>query len=202
VRLAGFDFSWTFSAAVWLRIGVVAYKGPGESHLTRDFALRRMEGAQVGQILDFVRGLEASGGGDDPEPVELALKVAIDMPWRADVQGRMIVIGDALARDRQAALDLATQFRNTTQQAELPRVVSTIYAGDESVSPGSSNIATAGGGEYSVNQGQIIVGWHPGLCEQMLNDGSVSRHHRRLGPVAGAFLSSRCWMSCQFVVLC
>ena len=41
-----------------------------------------------------------------------------------------------------------------------------------------------------------------GLCEQMLNDGSVSRHHRRLGPVAGAFLSSRCWMSCQFVVLC
>ena len=153
MRLAGFDFSWTFSAAVWLRIGVVAYKGPGESHLTRDFALRRMEGAQVGQILDFVRGLEASGGGDDPEPVELAIKVAIDMPWRADVQGRRIVIGDALARDRQAALDLATQFRNTTQQAELPRVVSMIYADDESVSPGSSNIATAGGGEYSVNQG-------------------------------------------------
>ena len=78
-----------------------------------------MEGAQVGQILDFVRGLEASGGGDDPEPVELAIKVAIDRPWRADVQGRRIVIGDALARDRQAALDLATQFRNTTQQAEL-----------------------------------------------------------------------------------
>ena len=92
-----------------LRIGVVAYKDRGEGYLTRDFPLRPMESAEVGQILDFVRGLEASGGGDDPEPVDLALKVAIDMPWRADAQGRIVVIGDALARDRQAAFDLATR---------------------------------------------------------------------------------------------
>jgi Mg-chelatase subunit ChlD len=140
-----------------LRIGVVAYKDRTERYITRDFPLRPMESAQVGQILDFVRGLEASGGGDDPEPVDLALKVAIDMPWRADAQGRIVVIGDALARDRQAALALATQFRNTTRQAELPRVVSTIYAGDEPASARFfEQIATAGGGEYSVNQGQII----------------------------------------------
>jgi Mg-chelatase subunit ChlD len=140
-----------------LRIGVVAFKDRGEVYLTRDFPLRPMEGAEVRQILDFVRGLEASGGGDDPEPVEFALKVAIDMPWRTDAQGRIVVIGDALSRDRQAALDLATQFKNSTQQAELPRVVSTIFAGD---GPASARffeqIATAGGGEYSVNQGQII----------------------------------------------
>jgi Mg-chelatase subunit ChlD len=140
-----------------LRIGVVAYKDRGERYVTRDFPLRPMESAEVGQILDFVRGLEASGGGDDPEPVDLALKVAIDMPWRADAQGRIVVIGDALARDRQAALALATQFRSTTRQAELPRVVSTIYAGDEPASARFfEQIATAGGGEYSVNQGQII----------------------------------------------
>jgi Mg-chelatase subunit ChlD len=140
-----------------LRIGVVAYKDRTERYITRDFPLRPMESAQVGQILDFVRGLEASGGGDDPEPVDLALKVAIDMPWRADAQGRIVVIGDALARDRQAALALATQFRNTTRQAELPRMVSTIYAGDEPASARFfEQIATAGGGEYSVNQGQII----------------------------------------------
>jgi von Willebrand factor type A domain len=140
-----------------LRIGVVAYKDRTERYITRDFPLRPMESGQVGQILDFVRGLEASGGGDDPEPVDLALKVAIDMPWRADAQGRIVVIGDALARDRQAALALATQFRNTTRQAELPRVVSTIYAGDEPASARFfEQIATAGGGEASVNQGQII----------------------------------------------
>jgi hypothetical protein len=140
-----------------LRIGIVAYKDRGEIYLTRDFPLRPMEGAEVRQILDFVRGLEASGGGDDPEPVELALKVAIDMPWRADAQGRIIVIGDALSRDRQTTLDLARQFKNRTQQAELPRVVSTIYAGDEPASARFfGQIATAGGGEYSVNQGQII----------------------------------------------
>jgi Mg-chelatase subunit ChlD len=140
-----------------LRIGIVAYKDRGEIYVTRDFPLQPMEGAQVRQIQDFVRGLEASGGGDDPEPVELALKVAIDMPWRADAQGRIIVIGDALSRDRQTTLDLARQFKNRTQQAELPRVVSTIYAGDEPASARFfEQIATAGGGEYSVNQGQII----------------------------------------------
>jgi Mg-chelatase subunit ChlD len=140
-----------------LRIGVVAYKDRGERYITRDFPLRPMEGADVGQILDFVRGLEASGGGDDPEPVDLALQVAIDMQWRADAQGRIIVIGDALARDRPAALALATQFRDTTRQAELPRVVSAIYAGAEPFSARFfEQIATAGGGEYSVNQGQII----------------------------------------------
>jgi von Willebrand factor type A domain len=140
-----------------LRIGVVAYKDRGEVYLTRDFPLRPMAGAEVGQILDFVRDLEASGGGDDPEPVELALKVALGMAWRADAQGRIVVIGDVLSRDRQATFNLATQFRNSTQQAELPRVVSTIFAGNEPASAKFfEQIATAGGGEYSVNQGQII----------------------------------------------
>ena len=45
-----------------------------------------MAGAEVGQIL-ISRSLEASGGGDDPEPVELGLKVALGMAWRADAQG-------------------------------------------------------------------------------------------------------------------
>jgi hypothetical protein len=140
-----------------LRIGVVAYKDRGETYLTREFPLRPMQGGQVGQILDFVRGLEASGGGDDPEPVDLALRVAIDMPWRADAQARIIVIGDALARDRQAALDLAAQFRSSSQQPELPRLVSTIYAGSELASARFfEQIAMAGGGEYSFHQGQIL----------------------------------------------
>jgi hypothetical protein len=79
------------------------------------------------------------------------------MSWRADAQGRIVVIGDALSRDRQAALNLATQFKNSTRQPELPRVVSTIYAGNDPVSTKFfEQIATAGGGEYSVNQGRMI----------------------------------------------
>jgi Mg-chelatase subunit ChlD len=140
-----------------LRIGVVAYKDRGEVYVTREFPLQPMQGAEVGQILNFVRDLDASGGGDDPEPVELALKVATDMSWRADAQGRIVVIGDALSRDRQAALNLATQFKNSTRQPDWPRVVSTIYAGNDPVSAKFfEQIATAGGGEYSVNQGRII----------------------------------------------
>ena len=114
-----------------------------------------MAGAEVGQILDFVRSLEASGGGDDPEPVELALKVALGMAWRADAQG-----------NRRSAMSCqgspghvrsGDAVRNSTQQAELPRVVSTIFAGNEPASAKFfEQIATAGGGEYSVNQGQII----------------------------------------------
>jgi hypothetical protein len=79
------------------------------------------------------------------------------MSWRADAQGRIVVIGDALSRDPQAALNLATQFRNSTRQAESPRVVSTIFAGNDPASAKFfEQIATAGGGEHSVNQGQII----------------------------------------------
>ena len=94
-----------------LRIGFVAFKDRGEEYLTRDYSLQRMNEAYVAAF------------DDDPEPVDEALKAALAMPWRADAQGRIIVIGDAPApAHRQGqALALAEQFRRSSPGPQAPR---------------------------------------------------------------------------------
>ena len=57
--------------------------------------------------------------------------------------------------DRQAALALATQF-GIPRQAELPRVVSAIYAGERATGQVLRTDRNRRRRRYSVNQGQII----------------------------------------------
>jgi multidrug efflux pump subunit AcrA (membrane-fusion protein) len=142
-----------------LRVGFVAFKDRGAAYVTRSFPLSPMTGPNVTEVVRFVGQMSAEGGGDDPEPVDEALAVAVAMPWRADAQGQIIVIGDAPARPsgRQRALQLAERFRSSTPEQDLPRTVSAIYTGPPS---GAriffEQIAQAGGGDFSAYQGQII----------------------------------------------
>jgi hypothetical protein len=142
-----------------LRIGFVAYKDHGEAYLTRAYSLDRMNQAHTDELLNFVEDLSAQGGGDDPEAVDEALKVALAMPWRADAQGRILVIGDAPVRPNRyrQTLDLAGQFHSSAPGTQAPRTVSVIYTGD---SPAARSffeqLAAAGGGDLSVHQGQMI----------------------------------------------
>jgi hypothetical protein len=142
-----------------LRIGFVAYKDHGEAYLTRAYSLDRMNQAHAAELLNFVEGLSAQGGGDEPEAVDEALKVALAIPWRADAQGRILVIGDAPVRPNRyrQTLDLAGQFHSSAPGTQAPRTVSVIYTGD---SPAARSffeqLATAGGGDLSVHQGQMI----------------------------------------------
>ena len=142
-----------------LRVGFVAFKDRGDAYLTRDYPLQRMNDAHVAELVNFVRGLRAQGGGDDPEPVDEALKAALAMPWRGDAQGRIIVIGDAPAhahRQRQT-LDLAAQFHRSSPGDAAPRTVSAIYTGDSpALRHFFEQLALAGGGDLSVHQGQMI----------------------------------------------
>jgi hypothetical protein len=142
-----------------LRIGFVAFKDRGDVYLTRVYPLQRMNDAHVAELVDFVNGLRAQGGGDDPEPVDEALKAALAMPWRADAQGRIIVVGDAPAhphRHRQT-LDLAEQFHRSSPGKQAPRRVSAIYTGDSlAFRPFFEQLAVAGGGDLSAHQGQMI----------------------------------------------
>jgi hypothetical protein len=142
-----------------LRIGFVAFKDRGDAYVTRAYPLQRMNDAHVDELLNFVSGLRAQGGGDDPEAVDEALEAALAMPWRADAQGRIIVIGDApvrLQRYRQT-MALAEQFRRSSPGEQAPRTVSSIYTGD-SLALGRffEQLAAAGGGDVSVDQGQMI----------------------------------------------
>jgi von Willebrand factor type A domain len=99
-----------------LRIGFVAFKDRGEAYLTREYSLQGMNEAHVAELVGFVNRLRAEGGGDDPEPVDEALKAALAMPWRADAQGRIVVIGDAPAHAHRhgQTLALAEQFRRSS----------------------------------------------------------------------------------------
>jgi hypothetical protein len=142
-----------------LRVGFVAFKDIGAAYLTRDFPLSPMSQANVAKVVRFVGAMTAEGGGDDPEPVDEALAVAVAMPWRDDALGQIIVIGDAPVRPsgRERALGLARQFQASATDPTLPRTVSTIYTGP----PGGARqvfeqIAAAGGGDFSAYQGQII----------------------------------------------
>jgi hypothetical protein len=142
-----------------LRIGFVAFKDRGDDYLTRVYPLERMNDAHADELVSFVGRLRAQGGGDDPEPVDEALEAALAMPWRADAQGRIIVIGDAPAhapRLRQT-IALAEQFRRSSPGAQAPRTVSAIYTGDSlALRPFFEQLAVAGGGDLSVHQGQMI----------------------------------------------
>lgn len=145
--------------AASLRVGFVAFKDRGDDYLTRSFPLEPMEGANVGAIIRFVQLLYAKGGGDDPEPVDEALAVAIAMPWRSDAQGRIIVIGDAPvhARNRRKTLGLAEQFRRSAPDEAAPRSVSAIFTGNSPANAAFFQaLAQSGDGDFSIHQGQMI----------------------------------------------
>jgi hypothetical protein len=145
--------------AASLRVGFVAFKDRGDDYLTRSFPLEPMEGANVGAIIRFVQLLYAKGGGDDPEPVDEALAVAIAMPWRSDAQGRIIIIGDAPvhAHNRQKTLGLAEQFRRSAPDEAAPRSVSAIFTGNNPANAAFFQaLAQSGDGDFSIHQGQMI----------------------------------------------
>ena len=142
-----------------LRVGFVAYKDRGESYLTKVYPLERMNDAHAAELVNFVNGLSAEGGGDDPEPVDEALKAALAMPWRADAQGRIIIIGDAPthAHRQGQALAFAEQFRRSSPGQQAPRTVSAIYTGESlALRHFFERLAAAGGGDLSDHQGQMV----------------------------------------------
>lgn len=142
-----------------LRAGFVAYKDHGEAYVTRAFPLTPMGHRGVRELVRFVEAVSAKGGGDIPEPVDIALEAATRMDWRGAAQGRILVIGDAPAKARgwQRALDLAKSFRAGSHGEEWPRSVSTILTGDNpGAEPFFRALAEAGGGDAIEHQGTMI----------------------------------------------
>jgi len=141
-----------------LQVGLVAFKDHGEEYLTLAFPLRAMTEGNAAALVDFVDRLSADGGGDDPEPVDEALRIVLNMPWRAGAQGKIIVIGDAPvhAHRLRTTLELAESFRRDGGE-NAPRTVSTILTGGTSESLAFfERLADAGGGRLSLHQGQMI----------------------------------------------
>jgi hypothetical protein len=138
-----------------LRVGFVAFKDRGDEFVTRSFPLSAMDAANAERLVLFVGALNAKGGGDVPEPVDAALLDAVNMAWRRDALGQIIIVGDApvhAARLRDT-LGLAESFHRSGSG----RTVSTIFTGnDRGVESFFSQLARAGGGDFSQHSGQMI----------------------------------------------
>jgi hypothetical protein len=142
-----------------LRVGFVAYRDRGEAYLSRETPLLSLDRANTTALIDFVRRLRAQGGGDRPEALAGALKVALTMRWRSNAAGRIVVIGDAPAHPSEAetALELARRFAGSASSATVSRRVSTILTGGDSEAAGFfARLAAAGDGEASRYHGQMI----------------------------------------------
>ena len=113
-----------FRLAPTLQVGFVAYKDKKDDYLVRSFPLAEMSETNLNRMLGFVNSLEASGGGDRPEPVDLALSEAVSMNWRDKAHGKIIVITDATvhSRNRQRTLQMTRDFRAVPATA-LPRMI-------------------------------------------------------------------------------
>ncbi len=142
-----------------LNVGFVAFKDQGDEYLVRIFPLTPMRGANLSRIQGFVRQLSASGGGDFPEPVARALALGVEMAWRPDAEGRIVVIGDAPSHDPDwiRAFETAAGFARPAAGDVGSRQVSAIFTG----SRGSGRafferLAEAGRGDFVQHRGQII----------------------------------------------
>jgi hypothetical protein len=136
-----------------LDVGFVAFKDRGDDYLVRSFPLTAMRGGNVSQIRAFVGQLEASGGGDVPEPVGYALEQAIAMSWRPDAEGRIVVIGDAPSHRS----DWATAFGEASAFATGRRRVSAIFTGDDPEGREFfERLAAAGDGDFVKHRGQMM----------------------------------------------
>ena len=116
--------------ATRVRVGVVAFKDYGDDYGSD--ATKRLElTGDIAKVRRFLDGIVAGGGGDDPEPIHEALKVATSakrMGWQRHRVNAIVLVGDAPvhAGGRAEALDLARQFTK-----QLGGSISTIDVGGD-----------------------------------------------------------------------
>ncbi len=141
-----------------LHVGFVAYRDPGFAYVTRVFPLTDMAGDNLRQAQAFVDTLDANGGGDHPESVDVALEDASDLNWRPNAQGRIVVVGDAPARrpEWESTFAQASRFQNSAEIG-LPRHVSAVFSGNRPEDRAFfESLARSGGGDFVEHRGQMM----------------------------------------------
>jgi len=94
-----------------MRFSMVSYRDHGDAYVTRTFEF-------TGSIDDFREDLErqfASGGGDYPEAMHLAMEEALDFEWREENTAKMLfLVADAPPHHQYASrtIDTAHAFRD------------------------------------------------------------------------------------------
>lgn len=130
-----------------LSLGSVFYRDQGEEYVTRKAPLS----GTISRTTDFIAQQEADGGGDNPEAVEEALRVAVEeMNWRADAATKlMFLVLDA--PPHQSPEILSTLERITRQAAAQGiRIIPLACSGiDKSTEYLMRSLALATNGTYT-----------------------------------------------------
>jgi hypothetical protein len=123
------------------RFSLCTYRDKGDSYVVKGIPLT----SDIRQIEYFLKGVEAGGGGDQPEAVQEGIKWALENnKFRASARKIILIFGDAPphAEDQPTCLKLAKGFREQDKG-----VVSTVTCRAGSPMPEFYAIADAGGGE-------------------------------------------------------
>ncbi|MCA8969123.1 MAG: VWA domain-containing protein [Planctomycetes bacterium] len=122
------------------RLGIITYRDRGDSYVTRETRL----GIGRFEALAFLSSVKADGGGDFPEAVDEALKVARKMPWRQRARKVTIIVGDAPPhRDRmRQTLGLARTIGQKNGQVHV------LVSGNMAHAKPLESVARAGGGRF------------------------------------------------------
>lgn len=97
------------------RIGLCTYRDRGDTYLVKGLPLTD----NIGQLIVYLEGLSAGGGGDESESVEAGLRWAIQKNrFRRTARKVILIFGDAPPHTSQefACLSLAAEFRHSQRR--------------------------------------------------------------------------------------
>ena len=98
-----------------LRLGMVAYRDRGDDFVTRVFDFER----NAARFLETIRGVDAHGGGDDPEALNQALHAAVHEPgWRLEEDAVRLIF---LIADAPPHLDYVEDYSYAVEMIEAHR---------------------------------------------------------------------------------
>lgn len=140
-----------------LSLGSVFYRDQGEEYVTRKTPLS----STISRTTDFIKQQDAQGGGDHPEAVEEALRVAVEeMDWRSTADTRiMFVVLDA---PPHKSPEILNTLEKVTRQAAAKgiRIVPIACSGiDKSTEYLMRSLALATNGTYTFLTDDSGVGY-------------------------------------------
>ena len=123
-----------------VRYGLVTYRDQGDDYVVRNYGFTE----DAGTIRGWLRGENASGGGDYPEAAAQALNTAVDLNWRRGKGERLLFhIADAPPHHRDAKLYLSAANVAARNQVQIFGL-------------GASGVADEA--EYLMRQASLVTG--------------------------------------------
>jgi Mg-chelatase subunit ChlD len=144
-----------------VRVGLVDYKDLCDVNMLRQMPLTAIDDpGGISALTSFVASMQAGGGCDWPEKMDLALNAAASMIWRGTVPASIVVIADAPAHpeDESTSYSIAGAFVSKIPGGQVS-LVDTGSGGH----PFMQSLPRYGGGQYVTYDGDILKSLYPAI---------------------------------------